>query len=233
MKKLNLVLITIMVAVFATTVAQATLISSGVTETEFNDLLVSTGNIWNVKFRPGTNDLGDNEIQIGDYDSFDTTTGDAAWLFPNGSNGTNPFTVTVSGGSSVSASLNGKGSGVFGISDSYNEIWIGIFMDTGIGADVLSTSNMQFEGNLTPNLGPVSSPNFQGLKFHDTTQLVNMADMTLDGDFVANLVGEASFDGFNIIVMGTENAAIIPEPNTFVLLLIGVTTGLIVYKRRW
>ena len=240
MKKL-IVLITIMIVAIAT-VAQATPVVFGhefgyesVTELEFNTMFNSVDNLAYADFQAGGSGAsgGSPEIIVGDYSNMPGLLGEVAQSTWDMDNNPNSISVEVTSGSTFTASHGtDSGSGAFLLDVAVNEVWIGLWIDTGIVGNTTSLVNQTFDGVLLTDMVLDSTPGFVGAKFSDSNRPGDIGEHVWTADF---LMEDGSFvpatgDNIKVTYLLTNNPAIVPEPNTLALVMITFASMLALKK---
>jgi len=191
--------------------------------------VVSSDVRWYAQLQAG---IAEPEIEIGANSYYDS--GDTSWS----NNVNSPFTLSVDGANYLHLTGNGipTGAGLeVPISNDFNEIWIGIMLNTGVPEDVFSASSQVLNGSANLlNLSVTGSDNnpeniqqFSGFKI---TFNGNIGAFNITGDINPNMrFGSVGGESWTWTAVGVA----VPEPSPLGLLLLVIVILPVVFRRRY
>lgn len=226
MKKL-IVLITIMVALFATTVAQATFIANYIFASDIVSMNANPDDAsWNAQFFPGKGSSPDEQFSAGLGLDEVASLGTSVFAEDPGSN---DFTVEISSGGFLGASLN---SDIISLAAApiLSTHSVVLYIDDDVSSfpsDNIEITNLQINGNLLPDLSNSGSPSIVGFRIYQDTFENFGSSLTITGTINFSFVESYSNKDFLIKTVGLTT---VPEPSSVVLLISGLITLVIIGK---
>lgn len=213
------------------------IIDTSIDKTDF-DAAYSNDMIWYVQFRSGAvSGSNSNEFEIGKSNG-SYFLGDTTWF----NNMDNMFSVSVSETnflSAIAGSVTTPSGDQPGITEPFNQIWVGISLSTNDNEDTVNITH-SYENSELPNVTLSNSNNtlvWSGFNFYDTQKTTNIADFDIVGNIGIDFFGGSNsvgvFDDWTYTVFATYNSDIgaIPEPAS-VALISGIFCFFLIYLKR-
>lgn len=229
-------ILTLSVFFMSTFGLQASLIvTPGISETDFNDAF-NNDRVWYAQFQPGGAGTthSDNEFEHG---------GTSLFYFQGNTSVNeetdNPFEVNVSSTAFLTTEFNNIGTTggfEYGITESFNTIWIGLKLVKGDSApNTLEVNNHVVDGTaVLPDMYlEEQTSNWTAFKFYDDDQLTGFGNgISLTGNINPDMwINISVNEQWTYTVFATQDTSIIPEPSSVILLTVGVVAAVALRRR--
>jgi len=224
------------VSVFLVNTLFGTVFTNQVTEAEFDTAFADME--FYVELRPGGNSGSDShEFELGTPSGVSymgELPDEPRWL----NDLENPFIIDISNTGFLSATVNSETTPLGnqpGLLNPFNEIWIGLKLNTGIDLDDLSLTSHEYNGASIDNpfIQDGAAGAWYGFKLIDDLKLSNIADFTIGGNIVPGMhFGPGINENWTYTVFGKYDPATVPEPATYALLFGVISLGAVMLKRR-
>lgn len=193
-------------------------ITAGISFDEFEAAFNGENRVWYAQLQPGSSGRrGSNihEFEIGgSTGTFDSNDPYYKGDFGEGViwdlDSNNPFTITVDSANNLSvtaASFTTPNGNEYPITKPFNEIWVGLRIITGDELDNISVNSHRYDGKSINDLTIVDASvnDFAAFKFYDDQETDNIAEFTIDGELLLELIGNRAREEWTYTIFGVYN----------------------------